>query len=174
MTTFTNSKQAPRPVQLPQEPPKANPSFQDAEVKKSKRGLKIDNTNSTVPKPDPNPVETFKKSADAAFTRHNDYRQRIEDLSIKFKKIVLDKTLVENKTLLVKDMETSVLKELVQLASDMIEDQNCLLPHGTTALPMLLMKMMLYQRDIINQLAFKIDRLEKVEKIREMATNKSE
>lgn len=153
-------------------PPKVNNSFQDTEVKKSRRGLKIDNTNSTVPKPQPNQVETFKKGADAAFSRQNDYRGRTQTLALKYKGLIDDKTLVDNKTLLVKDMETSVLTDLVQLASDMIEDEATQLNHGATVLPMLLMKMMLYQRDIINQLAFKIDRMEKQNAIANMAANK--
>lgn len=135
--------------------------FENTEPKKSKRGLKIDNTNSTVPKPQPPPAETFKKNADAAFSRQTDYKTRTQTLALKFKALMEDRTLTDNKTVLNKDMETSVLNELVKLAAELIEDDAMQLQIGTTMLPMLLMKMMLVQRDIINKMAYKIERLEK-------------
>jgi hypothetical protein len=126
-----------------------------------KRGLKIDNSNSSIPVPKTNRTEEFNEQANAVHSKNEEYKQRAWDLSPKFKSIIEDRTLIENKSPVSKNLEQEVLNNLVQLASEMNLDANQPEGRGSVVLSMLLMKMLLVQRDIINSLAYKINTLEK-------------
>lgn len=124
-----------------------------------KTGLKINNDASTVPAPKPSPVEAFEKKADEAFIKIQGYKQRMWDLSSKFKSFVEDKILPVNKTVVSKDVENEVLQQLIAVASEMNEDNTQPEGLGSTALCMLLLKMTLLQRDLINNLGYEVDKL---------------
>lgn len=135
-------------------------SFDNKSIPK-KRGLKINNETSSVPPPKPDPVTEFNEQAQQAFSKHEDYKKRTWDLSTKFKSLLESKILPENKSELSKNLETEVLQNLVVLASEMNEDENQPEGIGSTALSFLLMKMMLVQRDTVNALLYKVEKLEK-------------
>lgn len=125
-----------------------------------RKGLKINNENSSIqPKVDESKV--FEQRATKAFTRDQDYKQRMNDLAVKFKAMIEDRTLVDNKTILVKEVEGETLQKLIQLASEMNADEAQDEGLGNTALSMLLMKVLLLQRDRINTLEFKLEKLGK-------------
>lgn len=126
-----------------------------------KKGLKIDNQNSSVPPPKPNTAAIFDEKAKEVYQKYEEYKQRTWDLSIKFKSMIEDKMLTDNRSVLSRGIESETLNKLVALASEMNEDDNQPEGIGSTALAMLLMKMMLIQRDTINSLLFKVDKLEK-------------
>lgn len=128
--------------------------------KRPKKGIKLDNSKSSI-QPKPNQAAIFDEKAKEAFSKYEDYKQRTWDLSTKFKAMIEDKILPENKSILSKDIEAEVINKLVALASDMNEDENQPESIGSTALSMLLMKMLLVQRDTINSILFKFDKLEK-------------
>jgi len=127
--------------------------------KPRKTGLKINNEGSNLPPPKPSTSEAFSQKADAAFIKIQGYKQRMWDLSAKFKSFIEDKILPLNKTLVSKDLENEVLQQLITVASEMNEDDTQPEGLGSTALCMLLMKMTLLQRDIINSLAYEVDKL---------------
>lgn len=137
------------------------PFDDDKKPKPRKTGLKIDNTASSVPRPKVPDAQVFDAKATAAFEKIQGYKQRMWDLSAKFKSFVEDKILPVNKTSISKDLENEVLQQLIVAASEMNEDETQPESLGATALCMLLMKMTLLQRDIINDLAYKVDKLEK-------------
>lgn len=133
-----------------------------------RKGLKITNEASAI-QPKVDETKAFEQQATKAFSRDQDYKQRMNDLAVKFKTIVEDRTLGENKTLLVKEVENEILQKLVQLASEMNADEAQDEGLGNTALSMLLMKMLLLQRERINALDF---RLEKLNRVKSDAANK--
>ena len=135
--------------------------FDEKEPKVRKTGLKINNAASAVPPPKVSDAAAFEQKADAAFAKIQEYKERWWDLSGKFKSFIEDKILSINKTIISKDFESETLQKLVALASDMNEDEIQKESIGATSLCMMLMKMMLLQRDIINDLAYKLDKLEK-------------
>jgi hypothetical protein len=135
--------------------------FDDNKGPVKKKGLKIDNQNSTVPQPKPNTSEVFNEKATAAASRYEEYKQRTWELSVKFKSMIEDRALPDNKSILSRGVEVEVLNKLVSLASEMNEDDNQPEGIGSTALSFLLMKMLLIQRDTINTLLYKVEKLEK-------------
>lgn len=136
------------------------PPFENKEISK-KKGLKINNENSSVPAPKPDNKVVFNEQAQKAATKYEEYKQRTWELSTRFKSMVEDRVLSDNKSPLSKGIESETLNKLVALACEMNEDDNQPEGIGSTALSFLMMKMLLVQRDTINGLLFKIDRLEK-------------
>lgn len=126
-----------------------------------KKSIKFDNQNSSVPAPKPNPAVVFEELAKKANSRYEEYKQRTWELSSKFKAMVEDKVLPDLKSPLTKGIETETITKLVGLASDMNEDDDQPEGIGSTALSYLLMKMLLLQRDTINVLQYKVDKLER-------------
>lgn len=126
-----------------------------------RKGLKITNDASSI-QPKVDETKAFEQQATKAFSRDQDYKQRMNDLAIKFKAMVEDRVLNGNKTTIVKEVENETLQRLVQLASEMNADEAQDEGLGNTALSMLLMKMILLQRDRINALEFKLEKLNRV------------
>src|SRR5258708_1626043 len=126
------------------------------------KGLKITNEGSSVPAPKPDSSAEFDKQAKQEAASYEDYKKRTWELSTRLKGMVEDKTLPENKSPLTRDLEIETLNRLVVLASEMNEDSTQPEGIGSTALSFLLIKMLLVQRDIINNLSFKVDKLEKI------------
>lgn len=139
---------------------------------RQRKGLKINNETSSVLPAKTNNSDTFDGNAKEAFSRYEDYKQRTWDLSTKFKSMVEDKLLPANRSIIYKELELEVLTKLVSLASEMNADENQSEGIGGVALSMLLMKMILLQRDHVNELLFKTDKLEKALKILESKTSK--
>jgi hypothetical protein len=133
--------------------------FDEIKPRNRKTGLKINNEASKVPPPKPSATEVFEKKADEAFMKIQGYKQKMWDLSSKFKSFVEDKILPVNKTVISKDVENEVLQQLIAVASEMNEDNTQPEGLGSTALCMLLLKMTLLQRDIINNLGYEVDKL---------------
>lgn len=126
-----------------------------------KKGLKINNLNSSAPPPKPDTSVLFDKQADLAHSKYEEYKKRTWELSTKFKSMIEDRTLIGNKSILSKEIELETLSKLVSLSSEMNEDDNQPESVGSTAMTFLIMKMLLLQRDVINDLIYKLDKLEK-------------
>jgi|SRR5271166_666463 len=126
-----------------------------------KKGLKINNQASSIQKPAPKTPENFEKQAIDAFEKGEDYKARFWDLSVRLKATFEDKTLLENKTAISKDFEKELATKLVLLASEVDDDDNQPNCEGTRSMAMLLLKYMLIQRDNMNALAYKVEKLEK-------------
>lgn len=129
--------------------------------RRPKKGVKISNKDSTVPQPKSSGKAVFEGRAENAFSTYEEYKQRTWDLSTKYKSFIEDKILPENKSIITRELEKEVLDKLVALASDMNADEYQPEGIGSVALNMLLMKCMLIQRDTINSLAYKVQKLER-------------
>jgi hypothetical protein len=138
-----------------------NRPFADKDPSK-KQGLKFTNEKSSVPLPKPNAVAILDEKAEKAYSKDQEYKQRGFELFTKFKCMIEDKILPDNKSVLTKDIENEIVSKLISLASEMNNDEDQVHEGiGSIVLSTLLMKMLLTQRDTINTMAYKIEKLEK-------------
>lgn len=139
------------------------------------KGLKVNNQNSSIQQPKPNTSAAFSEQADKVFNKIEEYKQRSFDLGSKFKAILADKRLAVNKTQINKDIEMETLSNLAGLANEINMDENQPEGAGGVALAMLIMKMLLIQRDAINEIDYSLERLEKALNVlaSEVKTNKA-
>lgn len=90
-------------------------------------------------------------------------QQKITGLAKQFIDFIKDKTLNENKGPILLDMEKTVPKQLSEVSLKIDNDETtqeiCL---GSNGLILLLLKTSLIQRDIINELSFRVSKLEKL------------
>jgi hypothetical protein len=133
----------------------------DDNNKRRGSGLKINNDHSNIQVPNTTNEAAFDAKASAAKNKMEEHKQTVWELSGKFKAMIEDHTLPENKTIISKDLEKEVLDKLIEIATIINADQVYPDGWGSSALEMLLMKMILLQRDTLNSMAFKIDKLEK-------------
>lgn len=125
-------------------------------ISKKKIGVKLSNEKSLIEalpkKPSP---EEFHAQASEANQTINNYNVKAGDLALKFKKVLNDPTLLENKSPMTLDAERELLGGLSQLAIDMNND-----PHieidgmGSIGLTALLMRAIIIQRDRLNMLEY--------------------
>jgi hypothetical protein len=125
------------------------------------KGLKIDNKASTIPPVPKDTSQAFDRAANEATSRLTDYKNRSWELGTKFKSIIEDRMLSDNRSVLTKDFEQEIINKLSALATEINSDTTQPESMGSTALCVLLMKMLLLQRDRINVQAYKIEQLEK-------------
>jgi hypothetical protein len=125
------------------------------------RGLKLDNKNSQIQAPPPNRAQALDKDANEAVSKLEEYKKRSWDLGVKFKALIEDRFLPENKSPISKNLEKEVLDGLSALATVINCDDMQPEGMGGTALSQLIMKMLLVQRDTINLLMFRVEKLEK-------------
>lgn len=128
---------------------------------KSPKGLKLTNEKSTVSAPTNPGTEAFKAAAEEAASRLDEYKKRSWDLGVKFKGLMESSVLPENKSALLKDLESETLVQLAQLANDLNNDEAQPEGTGSVALAQLIMKMLLFQKDTCSLQRFKIEKLEK-------------
>lgn len=127
-----------------------------------KKDLKIDNSNSIFSKLPKKPsAQEFKEKVSDVVSKQEEYRQRISELAIKFKSILLDKTLDENKTVLSKDIENEILKKFLSLSEEINCDENEKEGKGSEALCAILFRAVLIHRDRANSLEYRLEKLEK-------------
>lgn len=129
--------------------------------KKRGYGLKIDNSQSSIKTTLENDPKSFDQKATEVYNKIQAYKERVWDLSGKFKAIIEDQTLSINKTSITKDLEKEIIDKLVALASEMEADETQPIGLGPIALSVLIMKMLIIQRDKINDLSFQLSKIEK-------------
>lgn len=127
------------------------------------KGLKINNNNSSVAAVKANNAIALDDMAKEIKDKHDSYKQRTWDLTTKFKALVDDRFLPENKSPLTKDLEKEVMDGLILLSSEMNADDTQPEGLGSSAINFMLMKMILLQRDKINILEYKLEKLYKKE-----------
>jgi len=134
-------------------PPKAN--LKENLVKKSR-----------FAKDDDAPVKKTAIDFDKEVINHqkneNDIRQRVMELSGKFKSTLKDRTLEENKGPIKKDYESELINQLCDVGLRMNNDQSQPEGLGSIGLNNLLFRAILIQRDTINDLAYQVVQMKKV------------
>jgi CRISPR/Cas system-associated endoribonuclease Cas2 len=99
--------------------------------------------------------------------KDHSFKARTDELAIKFKKILNDKTLAKNKSVFVVEMEREVLSSILQLAAEVNSHPDELEGMGSLSWIAQLFKVSLSQRDRMNNLEFAIYTLE--EKIKNLS-----
>lgn len=137
--------QAPKPTLRQQQTPEApkTPSMFDGNG----------NINGNAPKPN---KEAFEQRASQANDRLNSYIERSAELIPLFLKMLNDKTLPENRSILTNDLEKEIIGNMMQLGLDMDADIAEKDGAGSIGLCVLLMKCLLLQRDKMNTIEYNL------------------
>lgn len=130
----------------------------EAYKNKKKLGAKLNK------KPEPVAVPKFEEKAKEVFEKEQYYKSKIFELVTKFSTILKDKTLPENKTELVRQVEGEVISNLIELAQEMNSDDYTNDGEGSNALINLLFKVVVSYKDKLNSLEFRIRQLEENER----------
>lgn len=124
------------------------------------QGLKISNKNSKFTKA-ADDQNNFEQLAGDLIAQKNERNKKALELAGQFISSLKDKTLIQNKSELAKNIEKDTCGKLIKLSLEINNDGSELEGMGSTAIINLLLKTTLLQRDIINELDYKISRLEK-------------
>jgi hypothetical protein len=126
--------------------------------------LKLDNSKSRFHKKNDD-TKANKAKFESEISEHQSEQsvivKKIIDLTSQFVGFIKDKTLNENKGPIQLGLEKSIPKELSEISLEIDNDETtnqiCL---GSNGLILLLLRTSLIQRDIINELAYKVSNLE--------------
>lgn len=133
------------------------PFADDGENVKKTQGVKLSNKKSKfaeVEKKDDNFEENASKLMNAEQRRN----QKATELSRQLLRIIEDKTLPQNKTHINKSVETTAVDDLIKFLIGINDETESDL--GTAALFTLIVKIMLKQRDKINEYSYRLEQLE--------------
>lgn len=108
-----------------------------------------------------NSKEDFDRKVEDIHKKTNDYKAKAADLALAYKKLVLDKTLPQNKNVFLEELEKETLTKMVSLAVEINNDENEQEGMGTMGWVTLLLKYFLHHRDRINTLEYSILQLQK-------------
>lgn len=106
-----------------------------------------------------NPTENLDKRANDILDKSHGYQQKIAELALQFKKIMMDKTLDPNKSPIAKELEKDTLKTIIRLASEINNDVDEKESEGSLSLIALLFSTCLAQRDRMNYLEYNLSNL---------------
>jgi hypothetical protein len=96
-----------------------------SDVKRSAKKPKISDGKSLFDNQPKQPsTSDFLNRASEINGKMNDYKSRAAELAAQFKKMISDKTLPQNKTVISRDIEREVLVKMMQLASEINNDEN--------------------------------------------------
>lgn len=133
------------------------------------KNIKLDQNKSRFSKsPEQKPSqEQFNRDVHEYKKKDLDIKSKISDLSSKYKMIIVDKTVTENKSPIQKDLELSVISELANFGLELDNNENQPEGIGSIGLCNLLLHVNLSQRDIINNLSYKVSVLHnEIEKLK--------
>lgn len=135
---------------------------------------KTSSINAASVKSKKNLKEEFEKKANEANDKMNDYNDRAAQLTSSFKKVLEDKTLLQNKNVFSLDLEKEVISNLAKLAIDMNTDENEIEGIGSVGIITLLLRACLIQRDRINTIEYNQSLLNNKIKELESSLNKKD
>ena len=84
--------------------------------------------------------EQFEKKVEEINKKLNDYKSRAAELALSYKKLILDKTLSQNKNIFADEVEKETLSKMVGLAVEINTDENEQEGMGTLGWVTLLLK----------------------------------
>lgn len=93
--------------------------------------------------------------------RASAYKIKMAELGVQFRKLMADKTLLDNKNIFQKELEVEVLKNMIKLAQEINSDFKELEGDGSVNLIALIFGTCLGQRDRINNLEYMVSELKK-------------
>ena len=105
--------------------------------------------------------ENFEKKVEEVNKKMNDYKAKAAEMALSYKKLILDKTLVQNKNIFSEEIEKETLSKMVNLAIEINNDENEQEGMGTLGWVTLLLKYFLHHRDRLNSLEYQLMTLQK-------------
>jgi len=135
---------------------------EDLDSLKKFNAVKLKNPVPQTQKPKRPSSQEFEKKVKEVQDQKSEYKQRASDLTVQFKKIIEDKTLVQNKNIFSLELEKDVLSKMIQLAIEINNDPNEEEGMGSLSWIALLFKTIISQRDKINNLEYSISKIERV------------
>ncbi|HWZ23230.1 MAG TPA: hypothetical protein VNW06_11285 [Cytophagaceae bacterium] len=105
--------------------------------------------------------QEFEQKAAEANAKLNSYSERALENTMAFKKLMEDRTVPQNKSVFSGDLEKEVISNLMNLAIDMNEDPHEKEGMGSVGLIVFLFRLLLSQKDRVNELDYKVHTLEK-------------
>lgn len=93
--------------------------------------------------------------------RDSSFKSRTAELAVKFRKIMEDKTLPQNKSIFVVEMEKEVLSSILQLAAEVNNHPDEIEGMGSLSWIAQLFKTCLAQRDRMNKFEYALEQLSK-------------
>lgn len=106
-------------------------------------------------------ADEFNAKVDRIQERDNSYKSRAATLATKFVNFLADKTLKQNKSIFVKEVEKEVLTDMIALAVEINNDPIEKEGMGSLGWITLLFRISLAQRDRINELEYNLGELNK-------------
>jgi hypothetical protein len=106
-------------------------------------------------------AQNFEKKVEEINKKINDYKSRAAELAVSYKKIILDKTLPQNRNVFAEEIEKETLSKMVSLAIEINNDEDEQEGMGTLGWVTLLLKYFLHHRDRINTLEYQIVELKR-------------
>ena len=136
---------------------------EDDQESNPKKGLKKVSSQKSVfdgmPKK-PTQVDLDSKVKNAQ-DRASGYKQKAAEYSSQFKKMMSEKTLLQNRSVFTSELEGEILGNMIKLAVEVNNDPHEQEGMGSLMWIVLLLKTFLMQRDRINQLEYIVSQLEK-------------
>ena len=105
-------------------------------------------------KPRKQTQQEFQQKIQGAQEQSSEYKQAAADLYSKFLKILRNKTLSQNKSMIDRNVESEVLLNLIRLAQNLNVDPNERESEGSLTLVIILLKTCLEQNERINELEY--------------------
>jgi len=125
------------------------------------KGLKISNANSKFTKA-ASEKNDFEQLAGDLIAQKDNRNKKTVEFGTQFISFLKDKTIDQNKSTLSRNIEKDICNKLVVLSLEINSDDTELEGMGSAAMINLLFKTVLMQRDSINELDYKVSKLEKL------------
>lgn len=134
---------------------------EDAKLQQNRRGgLKLNSSKSQFIK-ETVKQEVFDQQADQVFDQMQERKQQAVELVQQFWSFIKDETLIREKGPIRKNLEKEIVNKLLNFASEMNNDPNESEGSGSVAVITLLLKTVLYLRDLNNESRYRLAELEK-------------
>ena len=108
--------------------------------------------------------EDFEKRVKTIEDNNVGYKKQAVELAIQFKKMMDDKTLLQNKNVFSKEVENEFLSKIVNLSIEINNDENEQDGMGSLSCIIILLKTCLSLRDRVNDLEYQITQLSSANK----------
>lgn len=137
------------------------PDFEDIKNQQEKKGIKL-NTNKSQFVKKAKTQEEFVKKADEAYSQTIEKNQQAIELAKSFWNLIRNKELQCNKGPTAKSVEKEIIDNLIIYGRDLNKDLSIQEDsYGSMAIITLLMKAVIYQRDLCNEFEFRLAETEK-------------
>lgn len=130
----------------------------DAPVARPAKTVKISNSNSSVPENIPKP-DDFRKNIDKILAQEEEQKRLALQLATIFISVIKDKKLDSAKDPVTRDKEKQSVIDLIDFARLINSDEHQEDNIGTMSLLSTMMRLMIYQRDRLNELEYELHKM---------------